>query len=64
MPIIHQPQVAILNTGAIVKRPVVLEHDAIAIRSMMHLTLAFDHRILDGAVAARFLQQVKTQLEG
>lgn len=62
MPIIHQPQAAILNMDAIVKRAVVVD-DAIAIRSMMNLCISFDHRILDGAQAARFLQQVRFLLE-
>jgi 2-oxoisovalerate dehydrogenase E2 component (dihydrolipoyl transacylase) len=62
-PIIVQPQVAILSTEAIVKRPVVVD-DMIAVRSMMNLSLSFDHRALDGLAAARFLQQVKRWLEG
>jgi 2-oxoisovalerate dehydrogenase E2 component (dihydrolipoyl transacylase) len=62
-PILVQPQVAILSTEAIVKRPVVVD-DMIAIRSMMNLSLSFDHRALDGLAAARFLQQVKRWLEG
>jgi 2-oxoisovalerate dehydrogenase E2 component (dihydrolipoyl transacylase) len=61
-PILVQPQVAIISTEAIVKRPVVV-NDAIAIRSMMNLSLSFDHRALDGLAAARFLQQVKAWLE-
>ena len=61
-PILVQPQVAILSTEAIVKRPVVID-DMIAIRSMMNLSLSFDHRVLDGLAAARFLQQVKRWLE-
>jgi 2-oxoisovalerate dehydrogenase E2 component (dihydrolipoyl transacylase) len=61
-PILVQPQVAILATEAIVKRPVVID-DMIAIRSMMNLSLSFDHRVLDRLAAARFLQQVKTWLE-
>jgi 2-oxoisovalerate dehydrogenase E2 component (dihydrolipoyl transacylase) len=61
-PIVVQPQVAILATEAIVKRPVVID-DMIAIRSMMNLSLSFDHRVLDGLAAARFLQQVKRWLE-
>jgi 2-oxoisovalerate dehydrogenase E2 component (dihydrolipoyl transacylase) len=61
-PILVQPQVAILSTEAIVKRPVVID-DMIAIRSMMNLSLSFDHRALDGLAAARFLQQVKRWLE-
>ena len=61
-PILVQPQVAILATEAIVKRPVVIDHK-IAIRSMMNLSLSFDHRVLDGLAGARFLQQVKKWLE-
>jgi 2-oxoisovalerate dehydrogenase E2 component (dihydrolipoyl transacylase) len=61
-PILVQPQVAILATEAIVKRPVVID-DMIAIRAMMNLSLSFDHRALDGLAAARFLQQVKAWLE-
>ncbi len=61
-PIINHPQAAIMNMESIVKRPVVLD-DAIAIRSIMNLCLSFDHRILDGAVAGRFLGQVKAWLE-
>jgi 2-oxoglutarate dehydrogenase E2 component (dihydrolipoamide succinyltransferase) len=66
-PIIHQPQVAILDVEAIVKRPVVVSDergDAIAIRSMMNLSLSFDHRVFDGAQAAMFLARVKAYLEG
>lgn len=67
-PIINLPQVAILGTGALVKRPVVLSDphggDTIAIRDMMYLSLSYDHRLIDGANAARFLQLVKTRLEG
>ena len=62
-PIIHQPQIAILGVGAVQKRAIVL-NDAIAIRPMVYLTLTFDHRILDGAVADRFLAKVKEALEG
>ena len=66
-PIINQPQVAILGVGAIKKRPVVLTnaegHDLIAIRSMVYLTLAFDHRIIDGALGGQFLAKVVTNLE-
>jgi 2-oxoisovalerate dehydrogenase E2 component (dihydrolipoyl transacylase) len=61
-PILVQPQVAILSTEAVVKRPVVVG-DAVAIRSMMNLSLSIDHRTLDGLAAARFLQQVKAWLE-
>ncbi len=66
-PIINQPQVAILGTGAIEKRPVVVPdstgQDVIAIRSMMYLALSYDHRLVDGADAARFLVAIKNRLE-
>lgn len=61
-PIINQPQVAILGLGAIVKRPVVID-DAIAIRSMMYLSLSFDHRVIDGAVGFQFLEKIRRYLE-
>ena len=61
-PIINQPQCGILGTGAIQKRPVVIE-DAIAIRPMVYLSLTFDHRILDGAVADHFLNAIREGLE-
>jgi 2-oxoglutarate dehydrogenase E2 component (dihydrolipoamide succinyltransferase) len=63
LPIISQPQVAILGVGAIQKRPVVVSGDAIAIRDMMYLALSFDHRVVDGAVADQFLAVVKRSLE-
>ncbi|MCG7422138.1 2-oxoglutarate dehydrogenase, E2 component, dihydrolipoamide succinyltransferase, partial [Micrococcus sp. ACRRV] len=67
-PIINQPQVAILGTGAIVKRPMVVAdadgNDTIAIRHMMYLSLTYDHRLVDGADAGRFLQTLKARLEG
>ena len=66
-PIINQPQVAILGTGAIVKRPMVVEDpslgEIIAVRSMMYLSLSYDHRLVDGADAARFLSFIKARLE-
>jgi 2-oxoglutarate dehydrogenase E2 component (dihydrolipoamide succinyltransferase) len=66
-PIINQPQVAILGTGAVVKRPVVIDDpdlgETIAVRSMCYLALSYDHRIVDGADAARFLSTVKARLE-
>jgi len=62
LPIIQQPQVAILGTGGIEKRPVVIG-DAIAIRSMMYMALSFDHRVIDGAVADSFLALVKANLQ-
>lgn len=61
-PIINQPQVAILGVGAVEKRPVI-RNDAIAIRTMVYLTLSFDHRVLDGAVADRFMGHIKSTLE-
>jgi len=61
-PIINPPESAILGVGRIVKKPVVIK-DEICPRSMMTLTLVFDHRIMDGAVAARFLQTAKEKLE-
>jgi pyruvate dehydrogenase E2 component (dihydrolipoamide acetyltransferase) len=67
-PIINQPQVAILGLGAVVKRPMVVKGDdggeSIAIRSMVYLGLSYDHRIVDGADAARFLVTLKERLEG
>jgi pyruvate dehydrogenase E2 component (dihydrolipoamide acetyltransferase) len=67
-PIINQPQVAILGTGAVVKRPVVITDphfgESIAVRQMVYLALTYDHRIVDGADAARFLTAIKTRLEG
>jgi pyruvate dehydrogenase E2 component (dihydrolipoamide acetyltransferase) len=66
-PIINQPQVAILGTGTVVRRPVVVEDPAlgevIAVRSMVYLALTYDHRLVDGADAARFLATVKNRLE-
>jgi pyruvate dehydrogenase E2 component (dihydrolipoamide acetyltransferase) len=67
-PIISQPQVAILGIGAVVKRPMVVKGDdggeSIAIRSMVYLALSYDHRVVDGADAARFLTTLKERLEG
>jgi pyruvate/2-oxoglutarate dehydrogenase complex dihydrolipoamide acyltransferase (E2) component len=62
LPIINQPQVAILGVGAIEKRAVVID-DAIGIRLMGYLTLGFDHRVVDGAVADQFMARIKHQLE-
>ena len=62
MPIINQPQVAILGVGNLEKRPVVVD-DAIAIRPMAYLSLGYDHRIVDGAVADQFMSQVKRAIE-
>ncbi len=67
MPIISQPQVAIMGVGAITKKPVVVTdkdgNDSIAIHSMMHLSIGYDHRIIDGAVADQFMSVVKSYLE-
>ena len=66
-PIINQPQVAILGTGAVVKRPVVIDDDdlgeTIAVRSMVYLALSYDHRIVDGKEAVSFLVRVKEAIE-
>lgn len=62
-PIINHPQAAILSFEAITKTPVVLENDAIAIRSLMNLCMSLDHRILDGLICGRFLQAVKARLQ-
>ncbi len=66
-PIINQPQAAILGTGALVKRPMVVPDpklgEVIAVRDMMYLSLSYDHRLVDGADAARFLSSVKARLE-
>ena len=66
-PIINQPQVAILGLGAVVKRPMVVRGEdggeTIAIRSMVYLALSYDHRIIDGADASRYLVDVKNRLE-
>ncbi len=66
-PIINQPQVAILGTGTVVKRPIVIDDrdlgETIAVRQMCYLALTYDHRLVDGADAARFLSDVKSRLE-
>ena len=62
LPVINQPNVGILGLGAIQKRPVVID-DAIAIRSMVYITMSYDHRVVDGAVSHQFLRKVKTALE-
>ncbi|HTJ68467.1 MAG TPA: 2-oxo acid dehydrogenase subunit E2, partial [Actinospica sp.] len=66
-PIINQPQVGILGTGTVVKRPAVVSDptlgEVIAVRSMVYLALSYDHRLVDGADAARFLSAVKARLE-
>ena len=67
-PVVFLPQVAILGTGIVTKRPVVVTdaagNDSIAIRSMVYLALSYDHRLVDGADASRFLVDVKSRLEG
>jgi 2-oxoglutarate dehydrogenase E2 component (dihydrolipoamide succinyltransferase) len=66
-PIINQPQVAILGTGAVVRRPAVVKNaageESIEIRSMAYLALSYDHRLVDGADAARYLSTLKARLE-
>jgi 2-oxoglutarate dehydrogenase E2 component (dihydrolipoamide succinyltransferase) len=62
-PVINQPQVAIMGVGTVDKTPVVID-DAIAIRSICHLSLSFDHRLIDGALADQFMTKVKQVLEG
>ena len=65
-PIINQPNVGILGTGKIIKKPVVIEKDdkdIIAIRNTMMLSLGFDHRLIDGAGGAKFLLKIKNHLE-
>lgn len=66
-PIINQPQSAILGTGAVVKRPAVIDDpelgEIIAVRSFLYLALSYDHRVVDGADAARFLGTLKERLE-
>jgi 2-oxoglutarate dehydrogenase E2 component (dihydrolipoamide succinyltransferase) len=63
-PIINQPQVAILDLEAVTKRPVVVNGDSIAIRPMTYLCMSWDHRALDGALAAQFLSSVRRHIEG
>ncbi len=62
MPIISQPNSGILSLDAIQKRPVVVD-DAIAIRSMVYISMSWDHRVMDGELATRFLARVKQNLE-
>ena len=67
MPIINQPEVAILGVGAVIKKPVVIDvdgSDAIAVRPIMSLTLSHDHRLIDGMLGSLFLKYVKETLEG
>ena len=67
LPIINQPNAAILGVGGITKQPLVITDkdgaDSIAIRSVVHLTLGYDHRLIDGADAGRFLQALKDRLQ-
>jgi 2-oxoglutarate dehydrogenase E2 component (dihydrolipoamide succinyltransferase) len=67
-PVISQPQSGILGTYAVVKRPWVVQdelgNDVIAIRPLMNLTLTYDHRLVDGAYAGRFLKELRERLEG
>jgi pyruvate/2-oxoglutarate dehydrogenase complex dihydrolipoamide acyltransferase (E2) component len=63
VPIINQPNVAILSLDAIAKRPVVVDGDAIAVRHMVYVSMSWDHRLLDGEIATRFLARVKQNLE-
>ncbi|PYZ94374.1 branched-chain alpha-keto acid dehydrogenase subunit E2 [Salipaludibacillus keqinensis] len=62
-PIINTPQAAILSVESIVKRPVVLENDAIAVRHMVNLCMSLDHRVLDGLICGKFMAQIKESLE-
>jgi len=65
-PIINQPEVAILGVGAVTKKPVVVEvdgQDTIAIRHMMYISLCHDHRLIDGALAGKFMRRIKELLE-
>jgi 2-oxoglutarate dehydrogenase E2 component (dihydrolipoamide succinyltransferase) len=62
-PILNQPQVAILALGGVKKRPVVIGGDAIAVRSLMYMSLSHDHRVVDGALGVRFLERVREFLE-
>jgi pyruvate dehydrogenase E2 component (dihydrolipoamide acetyltransferase) len=62
MPIISQPQVAIVGIGAVEKRPVVID-DAVTVRLRAYMTIGYDHRIIDGAIADEFMQHVKKMIE-
>jgi len=62
-PIINTPQAAILSVESIVKRPVVLDNDAIAVRHMVNLCMSLDHRVLDGLISGKFMAQIKHSLE-
>jgi 2-oxoglutarate dehydrogenase E2 component (dihydrolipoamide succinyltransferase) len=63
VPIISQPNSGILSFDAIQKRPVVVDEDAIAVRHMVYLSMSWDHRVIDGELATRFLARVKQNLE-
>jgi 2-oxoglutarate dehydrogenase E2 component (dihydrolipoamide succinyltransferase) len=63
VPIINQPNSGILSIDGIQKRPVVVEQDAIAVRHMVYISMSWDHRVIDGEVATRFLARVKQNLE-
>ena len=63
VPIINHPQAAIMSLESIIKKPVVMEGDMIAIRSMVNLCLSLDHRMLDGLTVGRFLARIKEKLE-
>jgi 2-oxoglutarate dehydrogenase E2 component (dihydrolipoamide succinyltransferase) len=63
VPIINQPNTGILSLDAIQKRPVVVDDDAIAVRHMVYLSMSWDHRLIDGEIATRFLARVKQNLE-
>ncbi|SDN40038.1 dihydrolipoamide acetyltransferase family protein [Alkalicoccus daliensis] len=62
-PIINAPQAAILSVESIVKRPVIMENDAIAVRHMVNLCMSLDHRVLDGLICGKFMNDIKTSLE-
>lgn len=62
-PIINAPQAAILSVESIVKRPVIMDNDAIAVRSMVNLCMSLDHRVLDGLICGKFMNDIKTTLE-
>jgi 2-oxoglutarate dehydrogenase E2 component (dihydrolipoamide succinyltransferase) len=64
VPIINQPNTGILSLDSIQKRPVVVEEDAIAVRHMVYVSMSWDHRVIDGESATRFLTRVKQNLEG
>jgi len=63
VPIINQPNVGILSLDAMQKRPVVVDEDAIGVRHMVYISMSWDHRLIDGEIATRFLTRVKQNLE-